>query len=210
MAASANALSARNEARAHPAEQGEHRARQSGAALEVEDAELLADLPVGHPLVRPYSGAGRPSSIPGHHRRSSTLSSGPPRPGSPPTGGSGASEQRVPDRRLGGVGRGAGLTLAIAEGPALFVERGGAGRFSRLASANRRDSSFTWARRVSSVPLQLTGAASSVATRSTSARSTPRRPSAHGDRVGSSRMSRTSIMAGNATGAVADVRQPSR
>ncbi len=58
--------------------QREHRPRQPRAAFHVEDLQGLTDLPVRHLLMLERAdGPSRSRSCPGHHRRTSTLSSSP-------------------------------------------------------------------------------------------------------------------------------------
>ena len=88
------------QAGADPPVEGEHRTRQLGAPLEVEQPELGADLPVGHPLVRRRT-SGAASGQP----RTTTLSSSPAPSGASGAGRLGRYEQRLADLGLGRLGR---------------------------------------------------------------------------------------------------------
>ena len=151
--------------------EGEHRAGQLGPALHVEEAELGADLPVGHPL---GVAVGRATVRPGpeHHVVLGAAAVG--GVGEPGGWGGTAGPGAPPPGRLG----------HRVERPA--PRRPTAGSRSVSSSARRRrpawrasptclESAFTSARSSSRWPTAARAAWSSSASRSTSARVDPRR-----------------------------------
>ncbi len=98
---------------AGPAEEGEHRAGQLGAALHVQQAELRADLPVRHPLPLGVRRRGlRPGA--GHHVVLGTAAVG-----RVLRGQVGEDQQGLAYLVLGGVGHPAERPLLVAESAAL-------------------------------------------------------------------------------------------
>ena len=117
-----------------PAVEREHRPGELGAPLHVEEAERLADLPVRHPLVLGRTRAAAPRRpCPGHHRRSSTLSSGPAPSGASSAGQVGQVAAAPARSSLGGrVDLGAAARSSSPSAPALGRQLVGRGR-RRLA-----------------------------------------------------------------------------
>ena len=98
----------------------EHRTRELGAALHVEDAEGRADLPVGHPLVLGVGPAARRAS--GGRSR---LSSGPAPSGASAAGRLGSHSRRSRTSAWAASASAPSGGLLVAERPALVGQAGG-------------------------------------------------------------------------------------
>ena len=104
--------------------EGEHRPRQLGPALHVEDAQGLADLPVGDPLVL-GTRFGLAAAIPGHDVGAPRCRSGPPPSGASSAGRFGRSTAAGPRTSAwADVASASRPTLLFAQGAALARQLG--------------------------------------------------------------------------------------
>ena len=160
---------------AEPAEEGEHGAGQLGPALHVEEPELGADLPVGHPLGVAVGRAVRRART-GHHV---VLGAG--TVGGVGSGQVGQVQQGLAHLLLGRLGH--GVERRRSSSPSGRLRRRSAPRPGPChrtcrASPTCFESALTSARSSSRRPMAARARWSSSASRSSSAGSTPRRPSA--------------------------------